>query len=261
MTSPVEPERETVHAPHATLANYYEGEQGRRTFVRELFDETADDYDRIERMMALGSGPWYRRRALVRSGLAHGMEVLDVAVGTGLVAREAAGIVGGTRRVIGVDPSIGMLRSAKQRLDIVAVKGMAENLPFVSNRFDFLTLGFALRHMSDLSIVFSEFHRVLRPKGTVCILEITRPEGSIARGVLKAYMRGLIPLLARVAGSRRNTAQLFEYFWDTIEACVPPERVVDALRQAGFVNVKRFVEVGVFSEYTGCKADIRLEAR
>jgi demethylmenaquinone methyltransferase/2-methoxy-6-polyprenyl-1,4-benzoquinol methylase len=243
------------------LSDYYEGAQGRQTFVRQIFDETADDYDRIERMMALGSGPWYRRRALVRSGLAPGMDVLDVAVGTGLVAREAAGIVGSVRNVIGVDPSIGMLRSAKRQLDIAAVQGKAESLPFVSDRFDFLTMGFALRHMSDLSVAFSDFHRVLRPKGTVCILEITQPEGSLARGVLKAYMRGLIPFLARVAGSRRNTAQLFRYFWDTIEACVPPERVVEALRQAGFENVKRFVEVGVFSEYTGRKPDVRLETR
>ena len=189
------------------------------------------------------------------------MDVLDVAFGTGLVAREAAGIVGSTRKVIGVDPSVGMLRSAKQKLDFVAVQGAAENLPFVSNRFEFLTLGFALRHMSDLSMAFSEFQRVLKPRGIVCVLEITKPAGTIAGKVLKGYMRGLIPLLARFAGSRRSTGQLFKYFWDTIEACVPPERVIDALRQAGFEDVKRFVEIGVFSEYTGRKPDGSLPAR
>ena len=261
MTNPVEPLSAKVRAPHPALADYYHGERDRPSFVRRLFDETADDYDRIERMMALGTGSWYRRRALVRSGLTAGMDVLDVAAGTGLLAQEAAGIVGASRKVIGIDPSIGMLRSAKQKLDFVAVQGMAENLPFVSNRFQFLTLGFALRHMSDLSIAFSEFHRVLKPRGVVCVLEITKPAGSIAGTALKGYMRGLIPWIARFAGSRRNTAQLFKYFWDTIEACVPPERVIDALRQAGFENVKRFVEIGVFSEYTGRKPDGCLPAR
>jgi len=254
VTSPVVPDQELIHAPHATLADYYEGEHGRRAYVRQAFNESAGDYDRIERMMAFGTGPWYRRRALVRSGLAAGMEVLDVAIGTGLVAREAVGIVGDAGKVVGVDPSIGMLRSSASRpLDIRAVQGMAENLPFASDRFRFLSMGFALRHMSDLAIVFAEFHRVLEPGGTVCVLEITRPKGPIARGVLKTYMRGIIPFLARFAGSHRNTAHLFKYFWDTIEGCVPPESVMAALRHAGFEEVKRVVEVGIFSEYTGRK--------
>ena len=253
MTDPVSPDQETVHAPHAALSDYYEGEQGRKTFVRQAFDETAGDYDRIERMMAFGSGPWYRRRALARSGLTAGMDVLDVAFGTGLVAREAVRIVGDPHKVVGVDASIGMLRSPSRPPDIAAVQGMAEQLPFVSDRFDFLSMGFALRHMSDLSIVFAEFYRVLKRGGTVCVLEITRPKGRAASSVLKAYMRGVIPFLSRFAGSHRKTEQLFKYYWDTIEACVSPERVVGALRHAGFDDVKRFVEVGIFSEYTGRK--------
>src|SRR5512143_3501154 len=135
MSPTVDPKDEIVHAPHPPLQEYYEGEQGRRSFVRQVFDETAGDYDRIERMMAFGTGPWYRRRALVRSGLAAGMDVLDVAVGTGLVAREAVAIVGDPRKVVGVDPSIGMLRGASRPVDIVAVQGMAESLPFAADRF------------------------------------------------------------------------------------------------------------------------------
>jgi demethylmenaquinone methyltransferase/2-methoxy-6-polyprenyl-1,4-benzoquinol methylase len=254
MTQLGKPDPSKIHAPHAPLSDYYEGEKGRKEFVRQVFDETAEDYDRIERMMAMGSGPWYRRRALARSGLAAGMDVLDVAVGTGLVAREAVGIVGDARKVIGVDASIGMLRSAAGPRDIVVVQGMAEKLPFFSGRFDFLSLGFALRHMSDLSVVFDEFHRVLKPGGTVCLLEITMPEGSIARKILKTYMRGIVPFLASLAGSKHGTAHLFKYYWDTIEACVPPDSVMAALRQAGFTDVKRFVEVGIFSEYTGRKS-------
>ena len=242
-----------VHAPHGALPDYYETEQGRKTFVREVFDETAGDYDRIERLMAFGTGSWYRRRALARSGLAAGMNVLDVGFGTGLVAKEAARIVGEEGRVIGIDPSIGMLRSASRPQGIAVVQGMAESLPFATGRFDFLSMGFALRHMSDLSIVFAEMLRVLAPGGKVCLLEITLPAGRISRSVLKLYMRSFIPLLARFVGGNRKTPRLFQYYWDTIQACVPPERVVEALRQAGFEDAKRFVEAGIFSEYTGRK--------
>jgi demethylmenaquinone methyltransferase/2-methoxy-6-polyprenyl-1,4-benzoquinol methylase len=251
MSLPNSTEVTEVHAPHAPLADYYDSEAGRRAFVRQVFDDTAQDYDRIEAMMAFGSGPWYRRRALTRSGLKPGMDVLDVAVGN-RIGRPRGGR-GGRRSAKSrrLDPSHGMLLGSSKPLDIVAVQGMAESLPFQSSRFDFVSMGFAMRHMSDLAVVFGEFHRVVRPGGTVCVLEITAPRSAVARGLLRAYMRGIVPALARVVGRRRDTAHLFKYFWDTIEACVPPESILTALRQAGFVNVKRVVELGIFSEYTG----------
>lgn len=245
--------RGSPHSPHPPLEEYYRGEDGRRAFVRRIFDQTGDDYDRIERFMAFGSGPWYRRQALRRAGLVRGMRVLDVAVGTGLVAREAAAIVGDPGRVTGIDPSIGMLRASTRPLGVAVVQGVAETLPFAPGRFDFVSMGFALRHVHDLSVVFSEFARVLKPGGRLCVLEITSPEGRVPKLLIKGYLRGLIPALARVLGRKRESAELWKYYWDTIEACVPPPKVVEQLRGAGFVAVDRHVELGVFSEYTGRK--------
>ena len=239
-----------VHAPHPPLEAYYHGEEGRRSFVRRIFNETAGDYDRIERMMAFGSGGWYRRQALVRAGLRPGMRVLDVAVGTGLVAREAVALVEDSRLVTGLDPSMGMLRASSTPLDIVAVQGIAESLPFESARFDFVSMGFALRHVSDLSAVFHEMHRVLRPGGRACVLEITRPSGFAAHALVKAYLRGVVPVFAKVFARHREMAHLMKYYWDTIEACVPPACVIETLAGAGFEEVSRHVELGIFSEYT-----------
>src|SRR5512134_877007 len=104
---------EPVHAPHPPLQAYFRSEAERRGWVRNIFDRTAADYERVERAMAFGTGPWYRRQALLRAGLAPGMRVVDVGVGTGLVAREAARIVGFASLVTGVDPSPGMLGSAR----------------------------------------------------------------------------------------------------------------------------------------------------
>ena len=59
-------------APHPTLPRYYAGESDKRSFVRKIFNQTAPDYERIERWMALGSGSWYRRQALLRAGLMRG---------------------------------------------------------------------------------------------------------------------------------------------------------------------------------------------
>lgn len=244
---------DTAHAPHPILKDYYEDEGSRRNFVRGIFDRTAHNYDRVEKMMAFGSGSWHRRQCLLKAGLKPGMDVLDVAMGTGLVAREAISITGGPSHVIGLDPSAGMLAEARKALDVEAIQAMGESLPLPDRQFDFLSMGYALRHLSDLEAVFTEFYRVLKPGGTVCVLEITRPEGKVPLLLLKAYMKGLVPLLTRLTTRHAETALLFEYYWDTIQACVPPDKVLAALDKAGFEGVNRRVELGIFSAYTGTR--------
>jgi demethylmenaquinone methyltransferase/2-methoxy-6-polyprenyl-1,4-benzoquinol methylase len=217
--------------------------------VRNLFDRTAGDYERMERLMALGSGSWYRRRALQRGGLRPGMSVVDVGVGTGLVAREAAAIVGNGELVLGVDPSTGMLQNAHVPAGVRLLSGSAESIPAPDAATDFLSMGYALRHIGDLAAAFREFRRVLKPGGRVCLLEITSPRAVLPRVLLKAYMRGVVPILARFVARQRDVPELMRYYWDTIEACVPPESILNALAAAGFMDVVRYVEHGVFSEY------------
>ena len=113
------PPPNAVLPPHPELSSYYQGAPAKTKFLRDIFDATASDYDRVERVLALGSGRWYRRQALLRSGLMRDMRVLDVATGTGLVAREAIDIVGPAGQVIGVDPSAGMLGQTKS---LIALK-------------------------------------------------------------------------------------------------------------------------------------------
>ncbi len=239
-------------APHTPLPRYYHDEEEHQRFVREMFDGTAPDYDRVERLLALGTGPWYRRQALRRAGLVPGMEVLDVGTGTGLVAREALALVGPTGCVTGVDPSAGMM--AQARLGKVAMlQGRAEDLPCGDASADVVSMGYALRHLSDLDRALAEFLRVLRPGGRLVMLEITKPRGRMATLLLKGYMRALVPMAARLVTRSADTATLWRYYWDTIEACIPAERVLDAMRRAGFAQVRQHVELGLFYEYTAIK--------
>jgi demethylmenaquinone methyltransferase/2-methoxy-6-polyprenyl-1,4-benzoquinol methylase len=249
----------TVVAPHPTLSRYYDdGGSGKRSFVRRIFNQTAGDYDRIERFMALGSGSWYRRQALRRAGLTAGMRVLDVAIGTGLVAREEIDITGDARLVVGLDPSIGMITQARRTLPQVgAVLGVAEELPLADESFDFLSMGYALRHLSDLSVTFREFFRVLRPGGRVCVLEISRPKTRLRRAAIKAYMRWIVPAVTRLATRHADSQLLWQYYWDTIEACVPAEIVTAALSAAGFEDISHRCELGLFSEYFARKPEMR----
>src|SRR5579872_5348005 len=205
---------ENVRAPHPPLSAYYGGEGERREWVLGIFEQTAGDYEKVERLMAFGTGSWYRRRALGRAGLAPGMGVLDVGAGTGLVAREAARIVGNPALVTGVDPCPAMIGHAKVPAGVRMVTGSAESLPAADDSVDFLSMGYALRHISDLTAAFREFHRVLKPGGRICVLEITRPDNGCLHSILKAYMRQLVPLAARLVARDRNMATLMRYYWD-----------------------------------------------
>lgn len=244
-----------AHAPHVPLTDYYKSEQARQAYLLDIFDKTAADYDRIEAMLAWGSGSRYRRQALIRGGLEKGMKVLDVGVGTGLVAAQACLLCGDAALVTGIDPSSGMLAASRLPEAMVLMQGRAESLPFPDNHFDFLSMGYALRHISDLGVAFTEFERVLKPGGRLCMLEITQAQSRFGKWLLKCYMRGVIPMLTRAVSSQKDTATIWRYYWDSIEACVPPEQVVATLSAATFKHINRHLEMGVFSEYQAVKAD------
>jgi demethylmenaquinone methyltransferase/2-methoxy-6-polyprenyl-1,4-benzoquinol methylase len=230
----------------------WEDESGRRRFLDHLFDDTAGDYDFVERLLGLGSGPWYRRDALQRAGLRPGMKVLDIATGTGLVAREALVTVGAEGSVIGLDPSQGMLEQARL-LEIPLVRALGEKLPCRDASFDFVSMGFALRHVAELEPLFSEMRRVLKPGGSACILEITHPRHPILATPLRIFMTRVVPAIARFSSRHARTKDLMQFYWDTIEACVPPEAVLAALQRSGFTAPTRHVVLGMFSEYVAKK--------
>lgn len=237
--------------PAPPLLQYYGDPAKRERFVRDIFDDTAPWYDDILGLLSFGSEGRYRRQALARGGLREGMRLLDLATGTGAVARAASTITG---NITGVDASIGMLLAgrAKQRFPLMLARG--ERLPLRDASFDMITTGYALRHFADLHTLFSECRRVLRPGGRLLILEITPPHSPFGRAMLRLHMDGIVPFLARLRSRNREAARLMHYYWDTIAACVPPESIMEALRRAGFGDVQRHVELGIFSEYTAARS-------
>ena len=237
----------------AQLDSYFTSEDERRVNTRRMFDDAACAYDRAEGITALGTGAWYRRYALGRAGLREGMSVLDVAAGTGLVAREACRLIGPAGRLTALDPSPGMLAELRKKLDVHTVEAYAEDIPLADDAVDFLSMGYALRHVADLDLVFAEYLRVLKPGGSTCVMEITRPRSALGRLLMRFYIRGVVPLLSRLSRSGPQVGLLWEYYWDTIEASVSPDEVMAAMRRAGFAEVRCHVTLGVFREYLGRK--------
>lgn len=241
--------------PHPPLQEHYATESERRQFISTLFDETASEYDWITWAMSLGSGQWYRTQALLRAGLTQGMQVLDIAVGSGQVAKLAVSLTGPSGLVIGLDRSFNMLKEAEKNVSIPLVRASAEQLPFADNTFDFLSMGYALRHVDDLHQTFREYLRVLKPKGILLILELTKPQSRPLYWCTRMYLEHLIPVLVRLKTGKRQSAILIKYLWNTIDHCVAPTDILDAIIASGFVHTHRRQQWGFFSEYTAIKAE------
>jgi demethylmenaquinone methyltransferase / 2-methoxy-6-polyprenyl-1,4-benzoquinol methylase len=239
--------------PHPVLTEYYARAADRQPFLRDLFDGSARYYNRIGHLLDLGSGRWYRRDVLRRAGLRKGMRLLDVATGTGLVARGGVDILGKPSGVIGVDPSRGMLGEARKKLTGPLVQGRAEALPFRSEHFDMLSMGFALRHVSELEVAFREYARVLKPGGRLLLLELVRPSRRASRWLVRTYFQRILPWLMRVTTGSDPAGLLMKFYWDTIDQCVPPETILEKLKSTGFVSVEQWSFHGTIIEYVATK--------
>jgi demethylmenaquinone methyltransferase/2-methoxy-6-polyprenyl-1,4-benzoquinol methylase len=239
--------------PHPVIKTRFETEAEKPDFVNQLFDRSAKFYDGVVSWGFLGTGSQYRRAALRQHGLRPGQRLLDVGCGTGLVALEASRILGSAENITCLDPSEGMLSVAKLKLNARFVQGRGEEIPLPDGSFDFLTMGYALRHVTSLEQAFHEYHRVLAPGGKVLLLEITKPSNRVGAAMLKAYFNGVYPWLARVFTGSEAARDLMKYYWETIEACIRPELILEALSKTRFKEVKRDSRFGVLSEYTALK--------
>jgi demethylmenaquinone methyltransferase/2-methoxy-6-polyprenyl-1,4-benzoquinol methylase len=166
--------------------------------ARELFAPLGPTYDRYAALLSFGQDPRWRRFLVSRVEVAPTGRVLDVATGTGAVAAELLRGRPGLA-VVGIDQSPEMLAEARRRLGdrVELVAGRAESLPFEDASFDALTFTYLLRYVADPAATLAELARVVRPGGTIAMLEFGLPRG-IWRPLWELYVRVGLPGLGRL---------------------------------------------------------------
>jgi demethylmenaquinone methyltransferase / 2-methoxy-6-polyprenyl-1,4-benzoquinol methylase len=215
--------------------------------VREMFDRISPVYDVMNRVMTAGMDRRWRRlaaQAVVRPG----DRVLDACCGTGDLALAAAR---GGGSVTGLDFSEAMLERARRKSDAVEwVRGDLLSLPFLDDAFDVATIGFGIRNVEDLTGGLRELARVLGPGGRLACLEITRPRG-LLRPFFQVWFDGIVPLLGKLLPG----GAAYTYLPASVRRFPGPEDLADAMKGAGFVDVRwRLLGGGIVALHTAVLA-------
>jgi len=217
--------------------------QARTRHARELFAPLGPTYDRYARLLSFGQDPRWRSFLVSRVPPGAG-RVLDVATGTAAVAIELAHAEM-DRTIVGIDQSPEMLAAGRERIARAALsdrielrESRAEELPFGSEEFDAVTFTYLLRYVDDVPATLRELARVVRPGGTVAMLEFGLPRG-LWRPLWELYVRVGLPAAGAVVspswgGVGRFLGPSIREFWREW----PEPRLLGAWRAAGLTDVR-----------------------
>jgi len=207
--------------------------------VRSMFDTIAPRYDLVNRMMTFGLDVHWRKQSARALGLPAGARVLDLACGTGdfLHILSEAGLA-----PFGMDLSWGMLQANGSGLPLAQADGAA--LPLTSASVDGITCGYALRNFTELSEVFGEFGRVVRPGGRIALLEVAEPDHGLLRAGDRIWFRRVVPVIGGVL----SDGAAYRYLPRSTAYLPPTAELRSMLSDAGFSSVNRRALSGGLSQ-------------
>jgi demethylmenaquinone methyltransferase/2-methoxy-6-polyprenyl-1,4-benzoquinol methylase len=205
--------------------------------VRGVFDSVADNYDLMNDLMSGGAHRLWKRFTLALANLRPGQRALDVAGGTGDLARGLAQQVGTEGLVVLTDINAAMLGRGRDRLidagcidNVRYVQANAEHLPFPDGSFDCITIGFGLRNVTDKPAALAAMRRALKPGGQLLVLEFSRPAAPGLKPLYDAYSFKVLPLIGRlVAGD----AASYRYLAESIRMHPDQETLLKMMQDAG----------------------------
>ena len=228
--------------------------QNKKGLVQNVFNQVYDRYDLMNDFMSLGIHRLWKKSLLNMMNPLPNQKLVDVACGTGDIAKLFLDCVNESSQITCIDPNKGMIKKGKEKLNkyknINWILGRAEKLPVKDNSFDFYSISFGLRNAKNLNQALTEAHRVLKPGGRYLCLEFSKIQNEGLNFVYRNYSK-LIPSIGKfVVGDREP----YEYLVKSIENFVNQEELIDLMLKNNFKKCSyRNLSGGIVSIHSGWK--------
>jgi len=240
------------------ITPYEELNLSKKEQVRKMFNSIAPRYDFMNRLLTLRIDTLWRRKAIKLVAPYQPKDILDVATGTGDFAVEMMRLE--PRKIIGIDIAEVMLELGRKKMkrkglsSVIELKEAdSENLPFPEASFDLVSSAFGVRNFEDLEKGLSEMLRVLRPNGTILILEASDPEDMPFKRLYKAYMTKICPAI----GSIFSDGKAYNYLNRSVSVFPTGNAFINILNKVGYANAHHYPQtMGVASIYVAKKQGV-----
>ncbi|GAA4314902.1 bifunctional demethylmenaquinone methyltransferase/2-methoxy-6-polyprenyl-1,4-benzoquinol methylase UbiE [Nibribacter koreensis] len=239
-----------------SVVPYKDQNEGKKTQVANMFNSIAKRYDFLNHFLSAGIDIIWRKKAVKLLEKAQPKTILDIATGTGDFALEAVRLK--PQQITGIDISEGMLAVGREKIQkrglshlIQLHVGDSENIQFPDNHFDAITVAFGVRNFENLEKGLSEMYRVLKPGGTVVILEFSKPQSFPMKQGYNFYFKNILPLFGKLI-SKDNAA--YTYLPESVQAFPDGNDFLSIFQRIGFKDTKwHSLTFGISSIYTGIK--------
>ena len=228
--------------------------QNKKGLVQNVFDQVYDQYDLMNDCMSLGIHRLWKKNLLNMMNPSPNMKLIDVACGTGDIAKLFLNKINKSSLITCVDPNNRMIKKGKEKLkefkNLNWVIAPAEKLPINTNSFDFYTISFGLRNTKNLDKALKEAYRVLKPGGRYLCLEFSKIQNSGLNFIYRNYSK-LIPSIGKLIVGEKKP---YEYLIKSIENFVNQEQLIDLMKKNGFEKCTyRNLSGGIVSIHSGWK--------
>lgn len=230
-----------------------ESNTGKKEQVSNMFDKIAPYYDFLNRFLSLRIDTIWRKQAIDRLKSANPQVILDVATGTADMAIEMTKRLS-PKAIMGLDISKEMLKVGEQKITkkglkniITLMHGDSENLPFPDNSFDAITVAYGVRNFENLEKGLREMNRVLKPGGTVIILEFSKPTAFPFKQAFNGYFKYILPQIGRITSKDPHA---YKYLYESVQAFPDGQAFIEVLEKTGYKNNQcKRLSLGICSIY------------
>ncbi|MCE1199466.1 MAG: bifunctional demethylmenaquinone methyltransferase/2-methoxy-6-polyprenyl-1,4-benzoquinol methylase UbiE [Marinilabiliales bacterium] len=237
---------------------YRDSDAGKKEQIASMFNSIAPKYDLLNHTLSFGIDHSWRKKAIRLIAGRKPALLLDVATGTGDFA--IAALRSGAQKIIGIDISTEMIAVGKEKIRklelqerIELKQGDSESIDFPADHFDCATVAFGVRNFENLGKGLSELHRVLKPGGSLCVLEFSKPRNPVVKWAYGFYSRYILPRLGRMVSGDKAA---YTYLPESVEGFPDGKDFIAFMSGAGFVEIKEYrLTFGVATIYIGIKAN------